>query len=276
MRPLRAFVAALAVLLALSGPVYAAEPAMVMRFDQQQQTATPIDDPVLLDSESALTLSNFFFYETPILDVRAFNSYGIEMRLENGTMTATDLIEVSMEFYADSAGTTLLFSETYVLFKTNLGGSGRLRLTDQMHGAYLKMWVSDYLSVNRTVQLTYQLYGSYRPMANAYLRSSDDSLLFDVFRALAAAANDGGDRAKLAYGQAMVRLVSDQVPVTLDIRYNGTNVNSIKYTLTATVANTAVEKIIILPRSQMFVTITNNAAAAANIRAQITQLVQPF
>lgn len=264
-RKVSALLASLLVLAAIGGP------AMTMRFEQQQQSATPVDNPVLLASADAMLLEDFWFYETGIKDVRAYNSYALAMSFDGGTWPDDGVIDLYVTFYADAAGTTEIFREKYQFFFNS-----EIPLTDQMHGPYMQIAVEDSNSIGESVELTYRLFGSYRIMSNAYLRTSDIGRLYEEVRVgLAPGTDDGGGPALLGYGPAMLSVRTDQVPVTVDIRIEGTSVNAIKYQLTLTAVGQA-DKLIILPRSAAWIVATNNAAAAATIRMYLVQQVQPL
>lgn len=234
--------------------------------------AEPVDNPVLLASETSHLLDAFFFYESAILDARAYQSYALNMELSGGTWPVNGVLALRVIFFADAAGTVELFNEKYEFYSNS-----PIPLTDQMHGPWMQISVEDSNSIGNSVNLTYRLFGSYRVMSHAYLRTSDDNVLYDGLAvALAAGTNNGGAPALLGFGPAMLSMITTQVPATVDIRIQGTSVNAIRYELTATVANQRIDKLIILPRSAAWVVINNNAAAAATIRAYLIQQVQPL
>lgn len=234
--------------------------------------AAPIDNPVLMASENGLLLEDFWFYETDVLDVRAYNSYAMRADFANGTWPDDGLIDAFVVFYADAAGAVEIFRERYRFYINS-----SLPLSDQMHGPWMQVFFEDSNSIGESAELTFRLFGSYRVMSHAYLRTSDDNQLFDVVRVgLAAGANDGGEAARLGFGPAMISMMSSQVPATVDIRLEDTITNAIVYELVATVANSRVEKMVILPRTAAWVVITNNGPAAATIRVQMNLQVLPL
>jgi hypothetical protein len=252
-------------------------PERGLTFTESVGFTDPVDNPVLLDSTTGGVTTSYF---SPILDVRAYNSFGLNIETQNGggsTFLATDLWELRVEFYADSAGSTLLFWDTYRMYPTNLLGSQPIRFTDQMHGAYMQLRITDPFFTGRNFRLTHSLYGSYRPMSNAYFRAAPDGVLYDNGAALAAGAATAGERAIMGHGWAMATLESGAGGVaTMDIRLNGTAATDNKYRLVTTGANQRVTQQIILPKRQAFVVLTNNGAAPSTVRGAIYMLHQPF
>lgn len=243
---------------------------MTIRFEQQVQSATPVDNPILLASEDALVVQDWF-YQTETLDVRAFNSYALQMQFENGTWVISDLVSLYVTFYADPAGTIEIFTEKYQFYINSF-----VRLTDQMHGPYMRIESDDPNLTGNDVEMTFRLYGSYRQMASGYLRvGTGDLELYDRSAALAAGANDGGNPARLGFGPMMLSLISTQANGTVDVRTDGTAATDIRYQLTAPVANTRVDKMIVMPRDAGWLVLTNNGAAAATVRAFLVQQIQP-
>lgn len=234
--------------------------------------AAPIDNPVLMAGETDLLLEDFWFYQTDVLDVRAYNSYALNMEFNNGTWADDGVIDLFIDFYADAAATILLFSERYQFFHNS-----DIPLSDQMHGPFMQVSVEDSNSTGESTELTYRLFGSYRVMSHAYLRSSDDNRLYDTVSVnMAAGTDDGGGAAKLGFGPAMISFISSQVPAKVDIRIEGTSTNAIVYELYATTANVRTEKFIILPRTAAWVVMSNQSGAVATLRAQLNQQVQPL
>lgn len=252
-------------------------PERGLTFTESVGFTDPIDNPVLLDS-GAQQITNAYF--SPILDVRAYNSLGLNIQAETGggsTFLATDLWEMRVEYYADPLGATLVFWDTYRMYGTNLLGSQPIRFTDQLHGAYMQLRATDPFATGRTFRLTHQLYGSYRPMSNAFFRASPDGVLYDNGAALAGGAATAGERAIMGHGWAMATLESGAGGIaTMDIRLNGTAATDNKYRLVTTGANQRVTQQIILPKRQAFVVLTNNGAGASTVRGAIYMLHQPF
>lgn len=250
---------------------------VALQFIQQTETAGPVDNPVLLDSTSNL-IEGGTYLSDPI-DVRAYNSFGLNIEVQNGggaTFLSTDLWELRLSFYADAAATTLLFWDVYTMYPTNILGSQPIRFTDQMHGAYVTVMISNVFAVPRTMRITHAFYGSFRQMSAPYFRASPDAQLFDRGTNLAAAANDGGRHANMGYGWAMATLESGAGGgATMDIRLNGVTAAENRYRLIATAANTRVTQQIILPKKQAWVIMTNNGAAASTVRGSIYNLIQP-
>lgn len=234
----------------------------------------PVDNPVTLVSVDDLLLQNFFGYNSGVLDVRAYQSFAMRMSFAGGTWLNSDLLGVTLRWYHNPAGlnSQVIYEDEFVLFNNSA-----VPLTDQMHGPYMRVLVDDFLSVNRSTLMDFTLLGSYRPMSGAYLRSAEDGVLLStVAVALGAGLSTAGTPASLGFGPAMVSMISDQATASVSIRIGGTGINSQTYTLDAPVANTRVEKFIILPKQACWVVITNNAAAAATIRVKIVQQHSPL
>lgn len=252
-------------------------PERGLTFTESVGFTDPVDNPVSLDTTTDLVTNSYF---SPVLDVRAYNSFGLNIETETGggaTFLSTDLWELRVEFYADQAATTLLFWDTYRMYPTNLLGSQPIRFTDQMHGAYVQVRITDPFATGRTFRLTHSHYGSYRPMSNAYFRASPDGVLYDDGAALAAGTSTAGARAIMGHGWAMATLESGAGGIaTMDIRLNGTAATDSKYRLVTTGANQRITQQIILPKRQAFVVLTNNGAALSTVRGAIYMLHQPF
>lgn len=249
-------------------------PSSVLAFEQQTGPAGPVDNPVLLASESVLAVpTGGVSYDTAILDMRAYNSYAIQLRAEGGTYTDTDLIQMQFRFYADPAGAIETFNDTYRIYKTNINGSSRFELTDPVHGAYMKMTLFDPNGTARGYDLTYSLYGSYRSIPSTWLRTCPDGVITERRAALLAAAGTDVRAARLGYGRAMASLLSGAGGgATLTITYGGSTMSDV---LSVAAANTRTTKEIILPRYQPRVTITNTGAGASTIDAHIIQQGYP-
>lgn len=247
-----------------------------MQFAATDGTAGPVDNPVLLMSADGLTLSDYFAYESPILDVRAFQSFSMFLTLQGGTFTNTDLALVSLDFYADPSGTyeSKGFSDEYTLYKTNILGSLPFRITDVVHGAYMQLSVTDIISVGRSVQLSYQLYGSYRQAPGTSVRVAPNGVVYEQ-RASLAASGTNAQPAYLGVGRAMASLASGAAGgATMWIDY-GSNGGSVvqRYELKATAANTRVTREILMPKQQGRVTLKNDATATQTIEGFIIQEV---
>jgi len=241
--------------------------------------AAPIDDPVLLDAQTAFTFGNGPSYLSPMMDVRAFNSFAIKAEATGGTMLVTDLWAMEINFYADNSGAAAanVFADQFLMYPSGFANGGFLRWTDQMHGSWMQIAVSDPLSVGRTLNLAYRVYGSYRPMSNAYLRASNNGQLYSTARVLGAGANDGGAPCQLGHGLAQATMLSGAGGgATMDIRIGGSTVTENRYQLVAGAANVRVTQQFILTKQQPFVLITNNGGAVSTIRSSIYLQVQPY
>jgi hypothetical protein len=221
-------------------------------------------------------LDNFFFYETPLLDMRAFQSYNLRLRLEDGTFTDRQIVGLNVVFYMEPSGTSETFEDNFALYKTNIVNSSPFSITDVCHGSWMRMQVVDYFSVNASVNLTYELYGSYRPTSNTFVRNSTQELQLYLQSALLnAGANDGGRLGNFAYGPGYIVLRSGAGGgCTLDITYGEDNTAFDQ--LKILTADTVATKQIVMPRKQMRGVITNNGAGVSTIRASIFQQLQPF
>lgn len=260
----------LALLLALSGPAYAG-PTMTMQFAQGQQTATPVDDITTLHTLPATNVATS--YTTPVIDVRAYNSYGLRLTAEGGTFLDTDMLSVTLVFYADAAATTALFIDQYAIFRTNIAGSlSPIKITDQMHGGWMTVAVSDRFSSPRDVDVAFTLVGSWRPLANTYLRTQETGMLYNRLAALAAAGVDSR-AAELAYGRAMA-VFSASGAGTMQIRLDGTGAGETVYELALAAAGRTTQEIV-LPRIQSYVVLTNTSGAANSYRGRIIQQTEP-
>lgn len=244
-------------------------------FTESVGFTSPVDQPVLLKSRDALTFQDF--YSSGAIDLRAYQSYALMLRLENGTLLTTDVVDLDLFFYMDStlSSNAEVFDDSYTIYKTDILGSSRVQISDICHGSFMELSLTDPFVTGRTGQLTYRIYGSYRPIANTFLRTSPNGMIYGQRRILAAGANDGGQAARLAYGRGRAVLVSGAGGgATMDIAYGGSTVTD--DVLVAGAANTRVTQEIILPRIQARVTITNTGAAGSTIDAFIVYERNPF
>lgn len=246
-----------------------------IQFAEAVGFAPPIDDPVLLKSESALTLVGAGFnYLSGILDVRAFHSFNLSLELTNSTFLVTDVATVVISFYADSAGAVKIYEDQFTIYKTDITLSNPLRFTDVCHGPWMRLQIFNTNSVARNVNLTYQLYGSYRVTANAFLRSDPDGIPYQRRVVFPGAGGTDTIKARFAWGRARAVLVSGAGGgATLTLAYAGSTV--VDDVLTTAAANTRVEKEIILPRWQAEVTILNGAGAGT-VDAFVIREIPPF
>jgi hypothetical protein len=247
-----------------------------LHWQQQQTTATPVDDPVVIQTLTLQSVGLGSPYTSPTHDIRAYASYGLKLNAEDGTYAATDQLSVTITFYADAAATIPLFIDKYTIFKTNILGSAPFRLTGQALAGWMTVALSDPNATGNNVNVTYNLVGSFRALTNTYLRMTQDGELYSRAASLAAAATDATP-AKIGYGRAMAVLLSGAVgPATMEIRLGGTGVNSTRYLLTAGAANTRVTQEIVLPRQQAYVVLTNTSGGLQTVRANIFQQVDPY
>lgn len=247
-----------------------------MKFQQGGAGFTaPTDNPVLLASEDHLNLNNLFFYQSSFLDMRAFQSWALKLDLTDGTMTSRDVTTAVIRFYMAPTAADSNFADSYVMYKTNISDSSTVYITDVCHGSWMTIEFFDTNSVNRTVDLTYKLWGSYRPVSNTFLRTKASKLIVYNARAnLAAGAVSTPRPGVLAYGPAVLGLRSGAGgAATIDITF-GEDIHFEQLKVGA--ANTVATKAIVLPREQMIATITNNGAGASIIDAYVVQSLQPF
>jgi len=262
---------AVALLLVLSGSAYAG-PAMTMQFAQGQQTATPVDDITTLHTLPSTNVATS--YTTPLIDVRAYNSYGLRLTAQGGSFLDTDMLSVTLTFYADSAGTTALFIDQYAIFKTNIAGSlSPLKITDQMHGGWMTVTVEDRFATPRDVDIAFTLVGSWRPLGSTYLRTQETGMLYNRLASNVAAAGTDSRPAELGYGRAMVVLSGTAIG-TMQIRLDGTGAGETVYELTLAAAGRVTQEIV-LPRIQSYVVITNTSGAVNSYRGRIIQQTEP-
>ncbi len=250
-----------------------------MRFEQGGAGFTaPVDEPVLLASEDTFLLEDYFFYESPLLDMRAFQSYNLRLRLEDGTYTDRHIAEVAMVFYMKPSGTDETFTDNFVIYKTNLSHTSPFSLTDVCHGSWMRLQVLDYFSVGKTTYLSYELYGSYRPTSNTFIRNSTNELqIYSDTQSLAAGAVSTGVLGQFAYGPAYLIMKSGAGGgCTIDLKYGEDNNAFDQLIIPAASADTVATKQIVLPRKQMRAIITNTGAGANVIRAGVFQQLQPF
>jgi len=269
----------LAVCLAVGAPVAAQSRSdtMSLNFVQQQTTATPADQPVLLASQTGMNIAAGAGYASPTIDIRAYNSYLLFIRAEAGTYLDTDTIQIELDFFTTPAGVPGLagrhYHDKYIIFKTDAPGSSRFELTDLAHGPYMTMNIYNNQLVARTFNLTFELWGSYRSLPATWLRTAPDGILAEQrFAAMAPAAVQSMN-AFLGYGRGIASLLSGAGGgATMEIIYGNATARDV---LVAGAANTRVTKEIIMPKWQPRVTITNNGAGVSTIDWHIFQQGYP-
>lgn len=280
----RRFVAAgiTLLLLALGGGQAAAAVNGDMQFVQGQQTATPVDMPVSLYEFGPQTINLDAFaggVYSPIIDVRAFNALYLTLDVNTnggGTLTATDTVELRLDYFADPAGNNTINIDGYEFFKSLGGnpGSGPINFADVIYGPYMSISVRQASgpTANPTASVELHSFGSFRTLGGSvpHLRMPFEStgLLFRYNAGIAGLGNVAS-AGLLAYGRALVTLRSGAAGgATMSWTYGTTYTDRI----VAGAANTTVQKEIVLPKKQLFVTLTNNAAGAQNVEGYITLL----
>lgn len=238
----------------------------------------PVDNPVTLASLPATVLPAGLFNATEILDMRAFNSVLLRLDATNGggaTFLDTDVLRIDIVYYADALGNIVTFRDQYMIYRTDLGGSpgsGQFQFTNIAYGPYMQMFLGEETAGGRTLQVAYDLLGSYRALgAIPRLLSGTESngLLYRRNAAYAAAPASNVSAALMAYGRAQATLVSGAAGgATMTIAF-ATLGGPYNEELVAGAANTRVTREFIIPKRQMRVTVTNNAGAQ-NIQAWIS------
>lgn len=232
----------------------------------------PTDNAVLLSSAENRVEDNFFFDETGWLDVRAYQSLIYSHTFSGGTWVPNDYIEVGIQYAMDAAGTEIVYESRYELL------DGSWRVIDVVHGNYVNIYVDDFDSVGNSTLYTYQLYGSYRPVAAPWLGDLGNLVLYsDVAVNLAAGGNieNPTKRPELGVGRAMMSVLSGAAGVARMRLTYGANANSIYDEVATTAANQRAYREIILPRVQPLARFFNDAAGIQTVRGNVIMQVYP-
>lgn len=246
---------------------------MTLLFEQQLGPAGPIDDPVLLLDEY-ITIGNGAVFQSPIIDMRAFNSYHLAIELGNGTFNATDMANVAIyHFDKGDQGPSEpnVWADQWFLYRENIGQERMI--SDAVRGGWLFFYVEPTPASARTVEMFLRVWGSYRSVPELGVRNSTSlpaqgtNVLYDVSNVFAGPGTVTAN-AKIGVGRARARLESTAAGnVTMLIEY-GSVVSSLRDTLTLAAAGTTTAELI-LPTRQARVSLT--ASAAMTVRASIIQ-----
>lgn len=250
-----------------------AEPERGLAWTDAVGFTEPVDNPVLIGETTNFNIDLApDHYESPLIDLRAYNSYILTLRATKGTYVDTDTIRILISFYATPTTTDIHYQDSYTIFPTNAAGSSLFNLTDIAHGPYMRLWIENDQSVPRDFNLTYQLYGSYRQLPATWLRTAPNGVLAEYREFLGAGANVTR-LSKLGLGRAMVTLASSPSGgAALQIRYAS---SILQDDLVAPGAAQRVSKEIIMPRLQPRIIVTNNAGAADFVDFYIVQQFYP-
>lgn len=246
-----------------------------MRFEQGGAGfAPPIDNPVLLDSRTLLNVGTTFntgiFY-----DMRAYQSYALKLELTGGTFATNDMMNVFLKFFMAPNAAAQNFVDDYRIYRTDITGSSPFYLTDVCHGSWMQFQIDNFdPGAGANTNLSYQLYGSYRPVSNTFLRSGSDGLVLWKNNSFLAGGANAQGKAFMAYGPAYLVLQPlSSAGATLDIRYG--EESAVVDELVVPAGTALGTKQIVLPRRQMNVTVINNSVGNQSVRSCIYQNLQP-
>lgn len=255
---------------------------MALQFEQQLGTAGPIDDPVLMDSATSYLIEQFGEYNSPVMDVRAFNSWFLRMNITAITATDFDCYMVRVRFYTDPSGDAAYrtFVDSFFIFPTqNFTEDGALFYTDQMHGPYMTLDVLDNTIPGRTATLDYGLFGSYRQMPGPYIRIDDSERATGVLcdnKQLCNAATTRTMRIAPAFGPVLLQTRAPAgVTVTGVITYAGIGVTE-TYTVVGGAAAVIAKQTLIVPKCQMSLAVSHNSGVQQTIEVLAVQQLQPY
>lgn len=256
---------------------------MTLQFEQQLGTAGPIDDPVLIDTTTDYAIGPFEEYNSPVMDVRAFNSWFLRMDITAVTAGQYDPWMIRVRFYTDPSGDAEFrtFVDTFIIFPTQpFAIGGALFFTDQMHGPYMTLDVLDYSVAGKSATLDYNLYGSYRSMPGPYIRIDDSErstgcLLDDRSTYTSAVTNQ--EAVAPGYGPISLQVRAPiGVTVTTVVNYAGLQVTETYVTVGAAGATTLGKYLLIAPKCQIRLDTTHNGAGNQQIHTMVNQQFQPY
>ncbi len=235
----------------------------------------PGDNPVQIDLSSLDFQAGFGFVSG--IDMRAYQSYILNLRITGPSMADTDVMLVGLLWSAEPFnGATENFQDLYTLYPSNAPGSNVFYLTDVCHGSYLEIYFVDSLGAGYTANIVANMYGSYRPVSSTFVRSNGELVLYqsrDV--GMAGGSNNGGFAGSFGYGRGYASLLSGAGGgARMEIQYGGNPV--LTDSLSTAVANTRVTKEIIMPRQQMLVTVFNTGAGVSTIDSYVIQQLDPY
>jgi hypothetical protein len=248
---------------------------MSLQFQQQQQIATPVDDPVLLAEADGLEIVEFESYDSELIDVRAFNSFYFIAEVEPDPGNTDSQWDISLRFYAEptTSNNAIVFEDEYRLFQSNVNN---FRLTDQMHGGWARILINDSNSAPYSMFLDLKFFGSYREMPNAYLRTAPDGVLYDAVSAnTPPGTDDGGDFAALGYGETQIVLTGEDDSARIEVYTDGAG-GTATYRFDTSAAGERGTWRVMLPKQQVWVVLTNTGAVDNTIRARIYAPPQPY
>lgn len=244
-------------------------------FTESVGFAVPVDDPVELVQFGPTIVTPALGHSSPVMDVRAFNTIYLRFDgdgLGGATWAAADVMNVSIAYYADPAGTILTYQEEYLIYSTSLGGfpgSGPLQFVDNAYGPYAQLTVFEEVGAGRTLRLDYQIFGSYRLVTNiprARCQVEPNGTLYRININLGGAGVNTS-KALVGYGRALVSLQTGAAAAGATLAWTYAGATLMGDSITVAAANTRVNKEIILPKKQAEFTLTNLAAGAAQLQA---------
>lgn len=248
---------------------------MTMQFEQQQQTYTPVDNPVLLAQASAQVVPAFGSYDSGLIDVRAFNSFYLtaEVTPDGGNPDSQWYFNLSFRAEPSLSNNDIVFDDEYVLYQSN---TNNLFLTDQMHGGWVRLIANDENSAPFPMTLDLKFYGSFRQVSNAYLRCSGDGVLYNRAAALLGPGlSNAGNFASLGYGETQVILTGENAAARIEIRLDSPTATPTYQFDTAAAGERGTWRVM-LPKRQAWVTLTNTGAVNNTVRAKILASPQPY
>lgn len=214
-----------------------------------------------------------------VIDVRQWSAYYFTLTAtRNGVATNYNPIAVRLLWYADSAGTTPIYADTYEIFAfrsanpfSTLGG--RLFGQDTLHGPFMQVFINNIGP--DTCDINYQLTGTTRQIPGPYFREMSQDLppniyIPDNFIVDPATGNVAGVAAGtdlnlpglMRYGRAKWRISTNQ---NFGLFFQAGSLTVADIEALGPLAAGIYNGEIIVPKRSLLITIHNNAAAPMNV-----------
>lgn len=224
----------------------------------------------------------------PVVDVRAWASFYLTVTgTRSGAATAYNPIAVRLVWFADAAGTQVIYSDTYEILAFRSAApfatlGGRLVGQDTIHGPWMQIFINN-IGPDQCAA-SYQLVGTTRPFPGPYYKETQQDLPPDIYNPDQFVVTPAGGTVVglpvgtnvtfpglLRYGRAKWRVSCSQ-PFTA-VFTAGSAGDFDSTTAAAPAINTGE---FILPKRSLLVTVYNNGAGVMDILLNVITESQKF
>lgn len=231
-----------------------------------------IEDTAQIDGQTATLLSGGELKSATVIDVREWVSYYLTVNgTRNGVATNYNAVAVRIIWFADSAGTNVIYADTYEFWALRSVGvfstiGGKLIGQDALHGPFMQIIVNN-LGPD-TVDVSYVLSGTTRSIPGPYFREISQDLPPNVYvpdnfivdpatgSAIVAPGADFNLPGLMRYGRAKWRVSTNQ---NFGIFFQAGSLTTADIEALGPLAAGIYNGEIIVPKRSLLITIHNNA-----------------